>query len=223
MILAGGLGRGRARGPLVFWLWWERLTDALWRPRPVRPGGVLRCHPARYRGPERPLAGGGALRSGARVLVLHLDNLTVAGRAPHREAGGAPDGGPAAFWKLQALARDDLRALASGLEDGVVALYGVTLFHPLARRLGFQTAPLAATPGNRLLRFFLLGLLAIYHREGSRRAVLLTPDSWPHAVWMSRTALAARYGPGSRSAGRHARPGPHVRADGPEAGFAPGR
>lgn len=187
LLRLGRAGAGQASGTLSVWLAWERLTRWWWGVRPIRPGGILCYNVARYRGPATTLADGTPIRPGDRLVELHLDNralarLTTAGRL-------SP-------WSALALAARDLEALAGPIARGelgpVRALHGVTIFAQAARRLGFEVRPLPRTWVWRLVRFFLLGLLVIYHPAGWARLARLRAEVWPGEVWLSVAALSSR-------------------------------
>ncbi|MDW7982635.1 MAG: hypothetical protein RMH81_07470 [Thermomicrobium sp.] len=191
LIRLGRVGGGRAIGVLAVWLGWERLTEFVWRPRHVRPGGFFRYRIVRYRGPVTTLRDGTRIEPGDLVVELHFDNrrlltLWLAGAS-------LP-------WEVVKLAREDLAELAARVERGelgpVKALVGSTLFARAGRRLGFEVHPLPPTWYARLQRFFFVGLVAVYHPLGWRMAERYRERGWPGRAWMSRAELLARYGTG---------------------------
>lgn len=152
-------GGGRAGGVLAVWLLYDRLYRALVvRPVTIRNGGMFEVERAR--------------RRGVPVLVLHLDNARLARAVldPHR---------------VIAEMRADVAALARrpDLIGDATALTGVSLFAAAARRLGFEVRPLPCTLANRILRYFLVGIAAIYHAEGWR-GITKPERLWPGEVWM---------------------------------------
>jgi hypothetical protein len=191
-------GGGRAIGTLSVWLAWERLTTWWWQLQPVRPDGVFRYHLRAYHGPPILLADGTLVRPGDRLVELHFDNRRLLRLAT------APDWTPFVATRLMA---EDLRILDRLLAEGklpeVVALHGVTLFARAGRRLGFETRPLPRTPGWGLVRYFMVGLLAVYHPQGWEAAERMRRTAWPGELWMSRARLQARArGPSSGSSPR---------------------
>jgi hypothetical protein len=174
---------------LGVWIWWERFLG--WRQgiRPVRPGAVLRYSVARHRGPRVVLGDGAIIDRGDPIAELHFDNRHLVELAGARTTS----------WGLLRLGREDLGALQRLLSTGelgpVKALHGVTLFAAAGRRLGFDTRPLRRSRYRALQRFFMAGLVMLYHPAGWE-AVQRQGDRWPSEVWMSLNALDARYGPG---------------------------
>lgn len=153
----------------------------LWRVRSVRAGALLLAGVSRYRGSTTTLADGTVVRHGARILHLHLDNGRVRAEAAARTGGLA----------LVPALRADLEVLGSLVREGrygkVVAVRGVTVLAPAARRFGFEVRPL---PHN--LRWFLVHELArvvaaAYGRGGPRDV------RWPGEVWMSAAALSSMH------------------------------
>ncbi len=48
------------------------------------------------------------------------------------------------------------------------------------------------TVGRALERFYLIGLLPIYHPDGWREVRRMRRNRWPAELWMSRERLASR-------------------------------
>jgi hypothetical protein len=91
-------------------------------------------------------------------------------------------------------ARSDLKILtrstATGALGPVVAVHAVSLVAPALARLGFEVKPLERTFPNRLLHFYLVGLLAVYHPDGWEAAGPAR-ESWPSEAWISVEHLSA--------------------------------
>ncbi len=168
-------------GTLTAWRLWEKFTDWRDRPVPVREGSLLRYALRRHSGPNLVLSDGTEVRRGDLIAELHLENQELYRRLS--------TDGEAAPWRLLRNAHQDLAALDGILPAGVVAVHGLTLVHPAARRLGFEVRPLPESPGSRLVRFFMMGLLAIYHPRGIHRVQSITERDRPAEVWLSRRRL----------------------------------
>lgn len=166
------------------WLWWERIYLKRHHVRPLRDRCVLRAEVCRHRGITVRLSDGTEVHSGDRIVELHLANQRV--------ATGVDAEGWSPF-QVVTSARGDLEILASVVAAGSVgsirALHVVSLIAPALARLGFDVMPLKPTFSARLLHFYLVGLLAIYHPEGWRAAERARTRSWPSEAWLSTAAL----------------------------------
>jgi MFS family permease len=190
--LAARTGAGRARGFLRFWpIWeWVMLHTYPTKPIPGAPADILRIHRRRYRGAPLTLPDGSRITPGDLIGEVHINNALLVTIIVRRQFSLG----------LLRLPRGDLRALARWLADPtneseIRALYGRTLLGPFAARLGFTVRPLRLTLHTRLERFFLMGLLALYHPRGlSRLTEGTTYRTYPAEVWMSREELLRLYG-----------------------------
>lgn len=180
---------GRAFGVLDVWIAWERLLARGQHIQPLREGGALRYSLRRHGGPAVMLVDGSVVRAGDPLVELHLDNrrfaeLTASGRSP---------------LTIVRMLRQDLRRLAALVEQGdlgaVRALHGITFVAAASPILGFEQRTLPHSVYRRLERFFLAGLVLLYHPHGWD-AVRHHRARWPGEVWMSTAALTWRYGSG---------------------------
>lgn len=171
---------------LSIWLLWERVLERRWRLRDARPDGAIRYRVSQYRGRPRTMSDGTRVQPGDRILELHFRNhdlLRTSG-----SAGWNP-------WQTLEAIDNDLTALAELLAGGelgpVRALHGVTLFASPGRRLGFEVLEVPHTWRWALERFFLVGLLPIYHRDGWRELDRMR-RRWPGELWMSAGVLSRK-------------------------------
>ena len=138
-----------------------------------------------YRGRSTVLGDGTAIRTGDRILHLHLDN-----RALQRLAA---DGGWSS-WRLPALLAADLDVLADQIEAGrlgdVKALRGLTVLAGGALRVGFEVRSLPPSMSLTLLRYVAALVIATYHPHGFE----ILDRGLPRLgeVWMSRKVLLER-------------------------------
>jgi len=191
--MRGRSGDGHAGGVLKVWLWWERFY--LWRHR-VRPLGedsVVQIEMRRHRGRTVALLDGTEVRTGDLVAELHLSNLRVA------------SGWASSTWSPFAVlesTRTDLtvlaRSVAAGTLGPVKAVHAVSLVAPALARIGFQVEPLRRSAHSRLLRFYLIGLIAIYNPAGWRAADRARTRAWPAEAWMSTATLTTSLGSRAR-------------------------
>jgi len=181
------VGHGRAVGVLSIWLLWDRLLEWWWQPRSVQPDGFLRYRATRYRGARLRLRDGTVIRASDPLLELHFDNRRLLQRV------GAAEWNPLQSMKLIDV---DLRRLNRLIEAGelppVRALHGVTLYATAGPRLGFELHPVPHTWSWALQRFYMIGLLPIYHPNGWSEVDRMRRGRWPGELWMSRAALARR-------------------------------
>jgi MFS family permease len=179
---------GRARGFLRFWPVWERI-DRWWhpvQPIPGAPHGLFLVQLSLYRGQPVSLPDGTHITRGDPIIELHMNNRALAAGAEH---------GP---FELLALLEGDLRALAAWAAQPDAppfhALHGLTLLSRAAPRLGFTLRPRPVTLVAWFDRFFMTGLLALYHVRGVERLTHGgTYGDYPQEVWMSRAELGRRY------------------------------
>jgi hypothetical protein len=75
----------------------------------------------------------------------------------------------------------------------VKAVHGMSLFASGLRRLGFRVTRLSDSTMTRLVRFYFVGLLAIYHPMGWRGAARARARGWPAEAWISTATLLGRY------------------------------
>jgi len=180
-------GNGRAVGVLSIWLLWDCLLARYWQLRWVQPDGFFRYRIRPHGGPPVSLHDGTVIKKGDPLVELHFDNARLLQRV------GAAGWNP---WQALPLIDADLRRLNRLLQSGelppVRALYGVTMYAAAGPRVGFEVHPVPHTVGWELERFYLIGLLPIYHPDGWREFDRMRRNRWPAELWMSRERLARR-------------------------------
>jgi hypothetical protein len=183
LLRLGRASGGRAAGVLSVWVAWERFVSRRQRIRPLRPGAVLRTSDGRHHGPPVTLRDGTVVAPGDPIVELHFDNRRLAElAAAHRP------------WDLAGRIGADLRLLAEREAGGPPrALHGVTMFAAAGPRFGFEVRPLPRTRRAALERFFMAGLVMLYH-PGGWDAVRRQARRWPGELWMSPAALRRRHG-----------------------------
>lgn len=180
---------------LVLWPVADRLLRIIQHIRPLKVDydGSICFNLHRYKGPSRLLNDGSEVRSGDRIIELHLNNdwfirrrkLNLGASQSLREFLGC-------------FARD-LHFLAQQVDSGtfgnIAALHGSTLLHVVARRLGFQVDDLPDSLWKKVARFYMAGLMQAYHMRGDG-VLRLREKAWElKEVWLSRAALLSKYGP----------------------------
>jgi MFS family permease len=191
--LAAGFGTrgGRARLLALLAHLGARLAHAFpVRPIPAAPHQLLLVRFAIYHGKPFTLPGGVEIAKGARICELHLNNAVLS----ELTANTPP-------WRLARMLREDLRALArwshqADFPAGTQALFGYTLLNEAAPRFGFTLRERPHTFVTWLDRFFMTGLLALYHPRGRERLEQgTTYGAYPAELWMSVGELRRRYDP----------------------------
>ncbi|HZR40724.1 MAG TPA: MFS transporter [Ktedonobacteraceae bacterium] len=182
---------GNAFGFLLFWPFWERITRSIWHLKPVphAPYHLLEVRFTHHRGQPLDLPDGTHVGRGDPIIELHFRNrafLEVEEHAP--------------TWKYIQLIAQNLKALACWMREpdfpgAPLAIYGTTLLFRGAPRLGFMLRERPRNLYTYLERFFMTGLLVLYHRRGGARLLQgTTYGTYPQEVWMSREELLRRYG-----------------------------
>jgi hypothetical protein len=85
--------------------------------------------------------------------------------------------------------------VASGVFGNIVALHGITVLDVVARRLGFQIDELPDSLWKKGARFYMAGLMQVYHLRGDDVSGLREKPWELKEIWLSRAALLSKYGP----------------------------
>ncbi len=180
---------------LILWPVADRFLRAMERIRPLRAddSGIVRFSLRRYKGPTRKLNDGSEVKTGDTIIELHLNNSWFTRR---RTLNLKASQSPREFLGCFA---QDLCFLAEQMVSGrfgdATALHGITLLDVAARRLGFEVGELPDSLWKKGARFYVAGLMQVYHLRGDN-ASGLGKRSWElREVWLSRAALLGRYGP----------------------------
>jgi hypothetical protein len=178
---------------LLLWPVVDRLLRVIYHIRPLKAdySGIICFNLRHYKGPTRLLNDGSEVKSGDTIIELHLNNdwfkrrrkLNLSASQSLREFLGC--------------FAQDLHFLAqqvdSGIFGNITALHGSTILYVAARRLGFQVDELPDSLWKKGARFYMAGLMQVYHLRGD--IVLgLRKKTWElKEVWLSRAALLAKY------------------------------
>jgi hypothetical protein len=180
---------------LIFWPVADRLLRLIYRIRPLKAddSSIIRFNLCHYKGPTRVLDDGSEVKTGDIIIELHLNNDWFKGR---RKLNLSASQSPREF--LGSLAQDlQLLAqqVASGMFGNITALHGITLLHVAARRLGFQIDELPDSLWKKGARFYMAGLMQVYHLRGDEVSGLREKPWELKESWLSRAALLSKYGP----------------------------
>jgi hypothetical protein len=183
---------------LILWPVVDKCLRTISRTRPVRgnDSGIIRFNLHRYKGPTKVLNDGSEIKMGDTIIELHLNKAWFTRRRNrHLSASRSPREFLGCF-------AQDLRILAQQISSGtfgdIVALHGSTLLYVAARRLGFQIEELPDSIWKKWARFYMAGLMQVYHLRGDE-AVSLREKPWElKEVWLSKSALMSKYVPQKR-------------------------
>ncbi len=175
----GQSGGGKARGPLQVWIWWERFTNWRDKVRPIGLGSFLRYSVAHYSGKDRVLKDGTLVRHGDAIIMLHYNNPLITQMIAQNQF--TP-------WRALRLAARDIQVLEEAVLQGnlgdVKAMYGVSLLAATGPRLDFETRILPHSPYWSLVRYFMIGMIALYHPDGWKHASRTRESVWPAEFWL---------------------------------------
>jgi len=180
---------------LILWPVIDKLLRVVYHIRPLRPddSGIIRFSIHRYKGPPKVLDDGSEVKNGDIIMELHLNNAWFQGR---RKLNLGASQSPREFLGCFA---EDLRILGQqitgGMYGNITALHGSTILHVAAKRLGFQVNELPASLWNKRARFYMAGLMQVYHLRGDEVSGLREKPWELKEVWLSRAELLTRYGP----------------------------
>ncbi|WP_168121680.1 polysaccharide deacetylase family protein [Paenibacillus sp. HB172176] len=172
------------RSVIALWLLWESLFHTLFRLKKVgdseEPTLHYRIIP--YHGQEITFEDGGSLKKGDSVAELHFDNRTLSSIAASSKTPLATG------IKLIREVESALPELADQLEkdpdaQGIKALYGITMIHRGATRLGFEVLRMPDGLFARTTKIYLRLLLKVLTnakprksgRKSKERSELISP------------------------------------------------
>jgi len=180
---------------LRLWPVVDRFLRVIYHIRPLKAdgSGIIHFNLRHYKGPTRVLNDGSEVKTGDTIIELHLNNAWFKRR---RKLNIKASQSPREFLGCFA---QDLHFLAqqvvNGKFEGVAALHGSTLQHVAATRLGFQVDELPDSLWKKGARFYMAGLMQIYHLRGDEVSGLREKPWELKEVWLSRAAFLTRYGP----------------------------
>ena len=180
---------------LIFWPAADRLLRVVEHIRPLKADddGIIRFSLRHYKGVTKVLNDGSQVKAGDTIMELHWNNDWFKRR---RKLNLSVSQSP---WEVLGCLARDLHFLAEQVASGrfgnVTALHGSTLVHAGARRLGFQVDELSETLWKKGARFYMAGLMQVYHLRGDD-VPRLREKAWElKEVWLSRARLLTKYGP----------------------------
>jgi hypothetical protein len=162
--------------------------------KPLGRDSIICVEVRRHRGCPIKLEDGCEVRPGDPIIKLHFNDAWIAERL-WSSSGSGTIGFPGGFFYYF---KEDLQLLATevtgGKYGGVVAVYGWTAFHALARRLGFQVIDLPNTLRIKLARLHIAALMQSHHAPRFRKHISSRKSVKVKAVWLSQAELLRIHG-----------------------------
>ncbi len=189
--LVFGSRSGQARGILRFWPIWEWLTLRV-MPHKEIPNAPYHLFEVQFTHVDAnpiTLPDGTHIKRRDPIAIIHINNRVLSRIVSETTP-----------WQQLRMMRGDLQALArwvaaGGVPKDIHALYGYTLLGRAASRLGFTLRYRPSSIRTRLDRFFLMGIMVLYHPGGRERLTHgTTYETEPVETWMSLDELQRRYG-----------------------------
>jgi hypothetical protein len=180
---------------LILWPVIDRILRVIYRIKPLKADGssIICLDLRRYKGPTKVLNDGSEVRTGDTIMELHLNNAWFKRRRKlNLKVSQSPREILGCFEQdLHFLAQQ----IASGMFGNITALHGSTLLRAGAKRLGFQVDELPDSLWKQGARFYMAGLMQVYHLRRDEVSGLKEKPWELKEVWLSRAALLTRYGP----------------------------
>jgi len=180
---------------LILWPVIDKLLRVIYHIRPLKAdgSGIVSLDIRHYNGRNIVLNDGSKVKTGDTIIELHLNNAWFKRRRKlNIKATQSPR-------EILSCFEQDLRFLAqqivNGMFEGVVALHATTHLHVGAKRLGFQVDELPDSLLKKGARFYMAGLMQVYHLRGDEVSGLREKPWELKEVWLSRAALLTKYGP----------------------------
>jgi len=162
--------------------------------KPLERNSIICIEVRRHKGCSIKLEDGSEIRPGDPVIKLHFNDAWIA-EGLRSSSGSGIRGYPRGLFYYF---KDGLQLLATEVADGkyggIVALYGWTVFHAHASRLGFQVIDLPNTLRIKLARLHIAALMQSHHVPWLKKHVTSRKFVKVKAVWLSRAELLRIHG-----------------------------
>ena len=156
--------------------------------------GIICVEVRRHRGRPIELKDGCEVKPGDPVIKLHFDNAWMDEKRRSSSGSGSrvfPRGFGNYFNEgLQLLAAE----MAHGKYDGIVAVYGWTLFHAQAKRFGFQVIDLPNALRIKLAGLHITALMQAHRIPWFKKRTTSRKTIEIKAIWLSRRELLRIHG-----------------------------
>ena len=162
--------------------------------KPLKGSSIISVEIRRHRDYCIKLVDGCEVKSGDLVIKLHFNDAWIA-EGWRSSMGSGMRGFPRGLFYYF---KDGLQLLATGVADGkygsIVAVYGWTVFHAHASRLGFQVIDLPNTLRIKLARLHITALMQSHHIPWFKRHMSSRKSVKVKAVWLSQAGLLRIHG-----------------------------
>ena len=179
---------------LILWPVVDKFLRIIYRIKTLKTdnNGIIRFNIRHYKGPTKVLIDGSEVKTGDTIIELHLNNAWFKRRRKlNLRASQSPREFLGCFTQdLQFLARQ----VAGGMFGNIAALHGSTTLYVAARRLGFQVDELPNSLWKKGSRFYMAGLMQVYHLRGDEVSGLREKHWEVKEVWLSKATLLNKYG-----------------------------
>lgn len=173
---------------------WEKLFSRIAGIKPLEnsPYKLLRLAVQPYKGEPLPLADGTFVKPGDYVAELHISNITISkGKVGNITIGSDIH--------LLPLFREEMHLLGQLILQGkldpkVKALWGVTLFAPAVRRLGFSIRPLPPGRNRTKLKIWMSFLRWVFSPPKVKKPSKTSAAREPQEFWISIEQFVEKYG-----------------------------
>lgn len=173
---------------------WEKLYSRINKIHTVEnsPYKLLRLGIHPYKGEPLPLGDGTTVKPGEYVAELHISNTAIY----HGKVGNVI---VASDIHLLPLFREEMRNLARLIRQGkldrrVKALWGVTLFGPGVRRMGFSIRPLPPSKNSARLKAWMGFLRWMFSPPTAQNRSKTSAARQPQEFWISIQQFVEKYG-----------------------------
>ncbi len=162
--------------------------------KPLERDSIICVEVRRHKGCPIKLEDGCEVGPGDPVIKLHFNDAWIADRLRSSSGSGMGSFPRGLFYHF----KDGLQLLATEVADGkyggIVAVYGWTIFHAHAIRLGFQVIDLPNTLRIKLARLHIAALMQSHHVPWLKKHVTSRKTVKVKAVWLSRAELLRIHG-----------------------------
>jgi len=172
---------------------WEKIYSWIYGIHTVEnsPYQLLRVAIHPYKGEPLPLDENNSVQPGEYVAELHISNIAIS-------RGKVGDVKVASDIHLLPLFREEMRNLARLIRQGkldprIKALWGITLFGPGVRRMGFSVRPLPPGKNTTRLKNWMTFLRWLFSPPAAKKPSKTSASRQPMEFWISTQQFIEKY------------------------------